>query len=121
MIRLGMSASDNPISAIQPLITLRNLDSDGSMFIYNGDANTLSDAIFTFPQDPSFTSYVADVNRLYFVNSNIFYSSSVDGSTLATRIADECASSSSNLDYLESIDKFILGDASDWVNTGLRL
>jgi hypothetical protein len=144
MIRLGMNASDNPISAMQPLINLRNLDGDGSisgwlvndageirrcdenfsncgnslysiestanfeyslernnhvlaidgqMFIYNGDANALSDAIFTFPPDPSFTSYVADENRLYFVNSNIFYSSPIDGSALATRISEESADS----------------------------
>jgi hypothetical protein len=31
MIRVGMSASDSPITATQPLIMLRNLDNDGSL------------------------------------------------------------------------------------------
>ncbi|MET0022502.1 MAG: hypothetical protein ABW105_21075 [Candidatus Thiodiazotropha sp. 6PLUC1] len=140
MIRLGMSASDDPINAIHPLVWLTNFDSDasingwlvndrgslrrcdenflncgnalaeaesyalmvfglgrnsylleidGQIFVYNGDTESLSDSIFTPPENEVFSNYGVDESYIYIMNSNSFYRAPIDGRSTATLIAEE--------------------------------
>ena len=139
MVRLGMSASDTPVSAkpiIEMLLDLNTgaitgwlvidagelkkcnanftacgttlmlvtsevnemlalgsnrslLNIDDQLFVYDGDANTLSDPIFTIPLGAGVIASAADDNHLYFAHEQTIYKAPIDGSDLASELAIE--------------------------------
>ncbi|MES9834022.1 MAG: hypothetical protein ABW139_17430 [Candidatus Thiodiazotropha sp. DIVDIV] len=65
------------------------LEIDGQIFVYNGITNSLSNSIFTPPENEVFSNYGVDESYIYIMNSNKFYRAPIDGSSTATVIAEE--------------------------------
>jgi hypothetical protein len=65
------------------------LEINKQIFVYNGDTNTLSNAVFTPPQDEYIYYYAVDENNFYFVFLNTIYRAPIDGSSVASVIGEE--------------------------------
>jgi hypothetical protein len=65
------------------------LEINKQIFVYNGDTNTLSNAVFTLPQGEYIYYYAVDENNFYFVYLNTIYRAPIDGSSEASVIGEE--------------------------------
>ncbi|MEJ2406426.1 MAG: hypothetical protein P8171_19450 [Candidatus Thiodiazotropha sp.] len=65
------------------------LDINNQIFVYNGDTNTISNAVFTLPQDENINYYAVDEDNFYFVCLSTIYRAPIDGSSVASVIGEE--------------------------------
>ncbi|MEW8304087.1 MAG: hypothetical protein AB2724_13890 [Candidatus Thiodiazotropha sp.] len=65
------------------------LEIDGQLFVYNGDTNTLSDAIFAIPEGEYFSGYTTDENYIYLASFSMLYRAPIDGSSTAILLGQE--------------------------------